>query len=219
MRKSILLVVAALLMASLACNFSVGGGGSGTGGDTSDPSVLFQDDFSDTGSGWDRTTTENGVTDYLDGGYHIAVTPEYYSLWANPGRDFTDVSVEVVGHKIGGVDDNEYGVICRYVDTGNFYAASISSDGFYGIIRLVDGNFEYVGMDSMQTSDAINQGSDSNHIRFDCVGSTLTLYVNSTQVATATDSTHTSGDVGLYAGTFGTANIDIMFDVFVVHQP
>jgi hypothetical protein len=217
MRKPLLLVASVLLLAGLACNFSVGGGGgSGTGGEDS---VLYQDDFSDTGSGWDRTTTDSGTTDYQDGGYHIFVQPEYYSLWANPGGSFTDVRVEVDGHKVGGVDDNEYGVICRYIDTQNFYAASISSDGFYGIIRLVDGEFEYVGMDSMQTSDAINQGSSSNHIRFDCVGSSLTLYVNGTQVASATDSTHSSGDVGLYAGTFATPGIDIMFDDFVVRRP
>lgn len=217
MRKSILAVALVLLLAGLACDFSVGGGSGGaTGGDDS---VLLQDDFSDTGSGWDRTTTDNGTTDYQDGGYHIFVQPEYYSLWANPGKSFTDVRVEVDAHRLSGVDDNEYGVICRYVDTGNFYAASISSDGFYGIIRLSDGNFEYVGMDAMQTSDAINLGSESNHIRFDCVGSSLTLYVNGTQVATTEDTTHASGDVGLYAGTFGTPGIDIMFDDFVVSRP
>lgn len=217
MRNKTLMVAAVLVLAGMACNFSLGG--SSDCADANDDSVLFKDDFSTENCGWDQTTADEGETDYLDGGYHISVVPEFYSLWANPGRGFTDVSVEVVGHKIGGVDDNEYGVICRYVDTENFYAASISSDGFYGIIRLVDGSFEYVGMDSMQVSDAINQGDASNHIRFDCVGSTLTLYVNSTQVASASDSSHTSGDVGLYAGTFGTPNIDIMFDDFVVYQP
>jgi hypothetical protein len=217
--KKALMVLLVLLLASLACNFSIGGGGVSGGGETQDDSVLFQDDFSDTGSGWDRTTNENGATDYQDGGYHIYVAPEFYSLWANPGRDFTDVRVEVVGHKISGVDDNEYGVICRYVDVGNFYAASVSSDGFYAIIRLLDGSFEYLGMEAMQTSDAVNQGSDSNHIRLDCVGSTLTLYVNSTQVATATDSSFSSGDVGLYAGTFNSPDIDILFDDFVVYRP
>lgn len=217
MRKSTLAVVLVLTLAGLACNFSVGGGG--TGGTGGDDSILFRDDFSSTSSGWDRTTTDSGTTDYQDGGYHIFVQPEYYSLWANPGKSFTDVRVEVDAHRLSGVDDNEYGVICRYVDTGNFYAASISSDGFYGLIRLSDGDFEYVGMEAMQTSDAIHQGSESNHIRLDCVGSSLTLYVNGTQVASAVDSTHTSGDVGLYAGTFGTPGIDIMFDDFVVSRP
>lgn len=217
MGKKIWFVVTALLLASLACNFSLGGGGStGSGGDSN---VLFQDDFSDTSSGWDRTTSSTGTTDYQDGGYHIFVDPEYSSVWANPGRSFSDVRVEVEGHKIGGVDDNEYGVICRYQDVDNFYAASISSDGYFAIIKLTGGDFGYLGAEAMQPSDVINLGSSSNTIRFDCVGSTLTLYVNGTQLISASDSAFTSGDVGLYAGTFGTPGIDILFDNFVVYRP
>ena len=29
--------------------------------------ILFQDDFSDTGSGWDQTSLVTGLTDYVDG--------------------------------------------------------------------------------------------------------------------------------------------------------
>lgn len=181
--------------------------------------VLFQDDFSNPNSGWDRSNSEEGVTDYQNGGYHIFVAPVNYSVWANPGLSFTDVSVEVDAHKLSGVDDNEYGLICRYVDTGNFYAASISSDGYFGVIRLINGDFEYVGMDGMQVTDIVNLGAASNHIRFDCVGSTLTLYVNGNQVVSVEDHAHTSGDVGLYAGTFNSPNIDIFFDNFVASQP
>lgn len=181
--------------------------------------ILFQDDFSDTSSGWDRAEFENGATDYQDGGYHIFVGPENYSVFAKPGLSFTDVSVEVDGYKLSGVDDGEYGVICRYVDANNFYAASVTSDGYYGIIRFNNGSFEYVGMDSMQLSDAVNRGEANNRIRFDCVGSTLTLYVNGAEVVSVSDSLHASGDVGLYGGTFDSPNVDVMFDNFVVRQP
>lgn len=181
--------------------------------------LQFQDDFSDTSSGWDRSSFENGATDYQDGGYHIFVAPENYSVWANPGLYFTDISVEVDGYKLSGADDNEYGLICRYVDNNNFYVASISSEGYYGITRLLNGEFQYIGSESMQPSSAINQGGANNHIRFDCVGTTLTLYVNGVEVASFEDDTHASGDVGLYAGTFNSPNIDIFFDNFIASQP
>lgn len=217
MNKRIGFLLSVLIAASLACNFSFGSSGNGGGGE--DTSVLFQDDFSSTSSGWDRTTTDTGSTDYQDGGYRIYVATDYSSVWANPGRSFGDVRVEAEGHKIGGVDDNEYGVICRYEDVDNFYAASISSDGFFAIIRIIDGEFGYLGSDGMQPTDLINLGSASNTIRFDCVGSTLTLYVNGSQLISVTDSSFASGDVGLYAGTFGTPGADILFDNFVVRQP
>ncbi|NJN80226.1 MAG: hypothetical protein HC797_07025, partial [Anaerolineales bacterium] len=44
-------------------------------------------------------------------------------------------------------------------------------------------------------------------------------YVNGFQVAQAQDSTLTSGDVGILAGTFDTPGVDIVFDNFVVLQP
>jgi hypothetical protein len=181
--------------------------------------VLFQDDFSDTSSGWDRNSSEQGATDYIDGGYHIFVAPENYSVWANPGQFFTDVRVGVDAHKLSGVDDNEYGVICRYEDTGNFYAASVSSDGYYGVIDVDNGEFQYVGMEGMQPTDQLNLGDGSNHVQLDCVGSTLTLSVNGVQLVSVEDDSHASGDVGLYAGTFNSPNIDIFFDNFVASQP
>ncbi len=214
MRKGNLVAATVLVLAGLGCNFSIGAGTTPVAND-----VLFQDDFSDTGSGWDRASTDTGVSDYQDGGYHISVSPTYSSVWANPGKSFTDVSVEVDGHKLSGVDDNEYGLLCRYQDVDNFYGASISSDGFYGFFKLENGNFGYLGTDKMVTSDAIHKSSESNHIRLDCVGSTLTLYINGAMVSSTSDGTFHSGDVGLYAGTFATTDIDIFFDNFVVRQP
>jgi len=216
MRKGNLVFALVLALAAIACSSSLGGGGDRC---AQSDQVPFQDDFSDTGSGWGKASLNTGDAGYQDGGYHLTVNADYQSLWANPGCDFTDVSVEVDAHKIGGVDDNEFGVICRYQDIENFYAASISSDGFYGLIRIVNNEFGYLGMDAMQGSDVINLGSASNHIRLDCVGNTLTLYVNGEMVATATDSSYAHGDVGLYAGTFATPGIDILFDNFKVSKP
>ena len=71
----------------------------------------------------------------------------------------------------------------------------------------------------MEETGEIIQGNALNHVRADCVGTQLTLYVNGTQVATANDSTLYSGDVGLLAGTFDIPDVNIMFDNFVVSTP
>lgn len=187
-------------------------------GNTSSSNVLFEDDFSKTSSGWDRWSGDSGSTDYVDDTYQINVTTTQYDLWANPGKSFTDVSVEVDGTKVGGPDDNDFGVLCRYVDTSNYYFGIISSDGYYAIGSLLEGS-QSIFADNLEFSDAITLGGLTNHIRFDCVGSTLTLYVNGTQLAQVTDTNLTSGDVGLMAGTFDTAGTQIAFDNFVVKKP
>lgn len=183
--------------------------------------ILFEDDFSDTSSGWDQKNSDTGITDYSGGSYRILVNQTRYDAWANPGQSFTgDVSVEVDATKNGGPDDNDLGVICRYQDVDNFYVFEISSDGYAVIGKMTAGNsIEYISSDKMESTDAIHQGIATNHIRADCIGDTLTLYVNGAQVATVTDTDHTSGDVGLMAGTFDTAGADILFDNFVVRAP
>jgi len=183
-----------------------------------DSNVLFQDDFSKSSSGWDKWSGDSGSTDYVDGTYQIMVNDPQYDLWANPGENFTDVSVEVDAVMVGGPEDNDFGILCRYVDVENYYFGIVSSDGYYAIGTLIDGN-QQIFSENMQQSDAINTGYESNRIRFDCVGSTLSLYANGTLLEQQTDSSFSSGDVGLMAGTFDTAGTQIAFDNFVVTKP
>jgi hypothetical protein len=213
------LSIVVVIFTALACNI-VSDDPAGTPEPVGSGAILFQDDFSDTGSGWDRVSDSTTVTDYANGGYRMYVNETNYDVWANPGKNFTDVSVEVSATKIGGPDENDFGIICRYLDISNFYYLFIGSDGFFGIAAISDGNPpELIGMESMSFSGRINQGFETNVIRADCVGESLTLSVNGTVLADVTDNRFTSGDVGLIAGTFDEAGADIQFDNFIVRQP
>ena len=214
MKKPVLLFLGILAAAALACSMT----GSAT---PTDPNILFKDDFSDTNSGWDQVNAANGVTDYTDGAYRIWVNKTQYDAWANPGKNFTgDVIVEVDATKKAGPDQNDFGVICRYVDISNFYFFQITSDGYAVIGKQTDGNQSYIsGEEKLVPAAAVHQGDATNHIRADCTGDTLTLFVNGDQTLSATDSDHKSGDVGLIAGTFDKAGTDILFDNFVVRKP
>jgi hypothetical protein len=183
--------------------------------------ILLQDDFSDTSSGWSETTFSEGASGYQNGEYRILVTSPLYSVWDYPNQDFyEDVRVEVDAHRIGGPNDIEYGLLCRHSNVENFYFGSITVDGYFAISRRINGGeYEYVGMDSYQINNAINVGDATNHLRFDCVGSTLTLYANGVLLASVTDTALTTGDVGVYAGTFDTGGAEILFDNFTVYQP
>lgn len=181
--------------------------------------VLFQDDFSNPDSGWNRVSQQNGETDYADGMYQILVNAPDTDIWARPGLDFNDVQIEVDALKIGGDRNNRFGVICRAEEPDRFYVFIISSDGYYGIGKIRGQNYELIGMEALQPSDKINVGSAGNHLRADCVGTKLSLYVNGELLREVEDAEFASGDVGLIAGTYNIPGTDIRFDNFSVLQP
>jgi hypothetical protein len=204
-------IILILALASLAC-FS-------TGTQTPESDVLFSDDFSNTSKKWDQVTDATRTTDYFNNAYHIVVSGTNSDVWANPANEsFTDTRIEVDATKNGGPDDNDFGVICRYTGLDSFYYGLVSSDGYYSIMKMTSDSGKPLGKDNMLQSDKINQGAATNHIRFDCIGSTLTLYVNNTQVDQQTDTDYTTGNVGLIAGTFTTTGTDILFDNFFVYK-
>jgi len=185
----------------------------GGSGDT-----LFFDDFSNKVTGWDRFTSAEGTMDYDGGGYRFLVNALQTNFWSTPGKDYSDVRLEVDVAKISGPDENRFGLICRFIEN-NYYFFMLSSDGFYTIGKYIGGNAILLGQIEMQNSDSIHQGLAVNHLRADCVGNTLTLYVNGAQVASVIDADLPRGDIGLLAGTFAEPGVDIIFDNFVVLQP
>jgi hypothetical protein len=184
------------------------------------PVILFQDEFSNTARGWDDFEDEDGIIGYREGGYRILINLPNWFFWSTPGMNFANVMIEVDATKIGGPDNNEFGVICRYQDDNNFYFFSISSDGYYGINKFIEGELYLVGMDQMLFNDKIiNLGNAANRIKASCVDDHLTLAVNDMILADVKDSDLSDGDVGLIAGTFDETGTDIMFDNFFVSRP
>jgi len=182
--------------------------------------VLFFDNFSDTSKKWDQVTSSSGSTDYYTGTYRILVDIIDAKAWAHPGGEsFSDARIEVNARKNGGPDNNDFGILCRYLDADRFYYAVISSDGYYAIMKMTSNGSMPIGETSMLETDRILKGAVTNHIRFDCVGSTLTLFVNGNQVDQQTDADYTTGNVGLLAGTFDTPGTDVLFDNFYVYKP
>ncbi len=219
MKLRFVLILIVLLLTPLACSAPFLGESSETLAPELPSNVLFQDDFSDPNSGWDRVSVDDGITDYGDGVYRIFVNTVNSDVWANPGLDFSDARVEVDATKVGGDDNNDFGVICRYQDAENYYFFIISSDGYYGIGKVSGGAQQLIGMESMPPSEVILQGGATNHMRADCIGSKLSLYVNGEFLDQYEDSDFASGDVGLLAGSIDAAGTDIHFDNFVVLKP
>jgi len=180
-----------------------------------DPNDFFIDDFSNPASGWNREQVTDRIMDYQNGGYRIKVNKSNWSYWANPKKNYAgDVIIEVDATKLGGPNENGFGVICRFQDENNFYRFMISSDGLVVISKKEAGNWLNLSADQWEPSAAINQGAARNHIRAECIESTLTLFVNDQLAASASDSSFISGDVGLIASAYDIPGVDILFDNF-----
>lgn len=181
--------------------------------------VLFQDDFSDAVSGWDRYGDETYSSNYEQSGYVIEILQPDTDAWANPRLDLADVRVEVDATKIDGPNDNLLGVLCRYQDPQNFYFFLISSDGYAGIGVYKEGRRRLLTGDTLMPTSHVAQGAATNHLRADCVGFRLSLYINGVRVADAQAAEWPSGDVGLIAGTYSQPGTQILFDNFSVLLP
>lgn len=205
--KRVVLAIVALALAALACGIS-----------TAEAGILFQDDFSDPGSGWPNDET----TGYVDDGYLIRVPEAQKDQWVIPGQSLpADVIVEVSASRRAGPEDNDYGVMCRVQDLDNFYFFWISSYGYQVIGKQENGETVFLSSDKMEYTDGIKGGlNEPNRIRAECVGNTLKLVINGRTVSRVTDDTFTGGgDIGLTAGAFEEGGVEIFFDNLVVRKP
>lgn len=179
--------------------------------------ILYQEEFDDNTTGWDRVANENGIMDYDGGGYRILVQQPDFNLWSTPEKDYSDVRLEVDVARVNGPMENRAGLMCRY-QNGDYYFFIISNDGYYAIGKFIGGQTLLLGLQAMQPSEFI-QTDAVNHLRADCIGDTLAFYVNYSQVSAVQDSDFPSGDVGVLAGAFSQPGTDVLFDHFVVIQP
>lgn len=188
--------------------------------------VLYQENFDSAASGWSQIANADGTMGYNGGVYRMLVNADTFIFWSKAGRQFTDARIEVDTAAIAGPQANRAGIACRLTEKqvadtieSEFYFFIISSDGYYAIGLAQAGKFTLLGQDQMAFSANISTGLSINHLRADCAGSTLSFYVNGFLVGQVNDSTLTSGDVGLLAGTFEQGGADIVFDQFIVIQP
>lgn len=179
-------------------------------GDVAKGELLYADDFSDPGSGWDDHEGFDASTVYQGGRYHITVNAIDGVAWGNPGMHFTDFVMEVDATQVAGTDDNGFGVLLRYVDIDNFYWFEISGDGYYSFRLMQDD--EWIALIDWHETPAIRQGNSTNRITVVCEGDLFAFYVNGRYLDECRDGTFTEGDIGLLAGTIEEAPVHIAFD-------
>ena len=211
--KSIIFLILTLFILLSACTLSFPS-------DHQSGELLMVDDFSSPNLEWDVWKRADGSTIgyYQDGLIFIINSPNTdYASMAN--SIYTNVHLEVLASNLNGLMNNGFGLVCRYQDDSNYYAFLISSDGYYGILRVLFGNYTVLNGGELQYSEAIRQGENTNHIRADCNGNQLTLYVNNIQLAQVQDDIFSDGKIGMIASSFEESGVAILFDDFLAIYP
>ena len=189
-------------------------------------SLLFKDDFSSTASGWPRNKDNYGGSGDYDASSGIyAIAPAagklHYATISNAGN-IEDANVEVDATRSEATPKTAYwGVVCRQSLNSNNdasgYSLAIQNDGVPAIWKVKDGVPTLIS--DPKTSTKVKDPSATNHIRGDCVGDTLTLYVNDQKLAEASDQEFASGECGLYAASPDGSGTNVSFDNFSVSKP
>lgn len=185
----------------------------------SDENIYFKDDFSNPKSGWLIENTNTIIKKYSPEGYWIISNNLNSTTWSIPGMLFSDVRIDVSVSKVTGSDDNAFGVLCRYQSGENYYRFTISSDGYYGISKVVNGEEKVLGSEVMNFSYDILNGDQDNHLSAICDGSNLELQVNGIELMSIRDESFTFGDVGLIIENREGDNLAILFNDFKVTKP
>ena len=208
----VFLAISLLALASLSCGFfsSLLGGGS-----------LLQDDFSSDSSGWGIGTDSDSAVEYLNGGLNMVVFTQNYFVWSTPNDvDYENIHIEATAINNGTDSLTAFGIMCnQQVIENSFYYFAITPGGEYAIAKAQTGLTDVflTNNDQWATSDLIPQNAASYRIGADCGNGTLTLYVDGQQIATATDTAHGIGGVGLFTWSAEDATTtNVTFDDFVM---
>jgi hypothetical protein len=179
--------------------------------------VVLEDDFSNH-KFWFTETNNQFSIEFVQGGYQFTVNAPNAPVRSVRSTEYGDVGVRTVAQQTNGPVNGYYGVICRYQDGDNFYALVVSSDGTYGIAKMMKGEFGFLQEGSAQAGVIKPAGTD-NQVQGDCVGDTLTLFANGQQLAQVRDGDFPNGVVGLIAGTRKETGTQVVFKNFTVLQP
>jgi len=181
--------------------------------------TLLFEDFTDEKSHWEEVNNVYELKLYSPQGYFVSVNPPDGRTISTSGQVFTDAKLSVEIQKITGPKNTSYGLICRYLDKQNYYAFSISADGYAGIIKVEDGKPSMISGDQFIFSELVKEEDATNSLIASCVGDTLSLNINGTDLITVKDSSFSIGELGLFLETSSEGGASAQFNQFLVVKP
>ncbi len=243
----VLLAIACLALAALACQALTGGPTNNDvtdvvpvdtdvpdinvvpsptqqGESVSNSDVLLEDDFSEGRSKWGTGTDSDSGVEYLDEALNFQIFTKNYIVWTTPNdKDYENVHMEVTVINNGTDPATAFGIICyqQHPITDSRYYFAVTPGGEYAIAKasLALDDVFLTNNDQWADSDLIAHDAASYRVGADCGNGTLTLYVDGQQIASVDDTTYTSGGIALFAWSGAdVASANVSFDDFVMTE-
>ncbi len=178
---------------------------------------LFEDDFEQR-YGWPIERMESAEFLFTAGGYAIKSRVKNDLVFAVRSDAFADVRIDVDAKVASGPLDSYYGVVCRFMNGGNYYILAVGSDGWYGIGKKVLSQLHFI-QEGNDVENIIYTAGLANRIRADCLKDSLSLYVNGEKMLEVIDAEFTAGSIGLVVGNRTDEEVQILFDNFALFEP
>jgi hypothetical protein len=94
---------------------------------------------------------------------------------------FADFDLRIEGRAVDGPLNNSYGVVFRLRSPENLYMFLVSSDGYYKVMRILDGQEK--DLSTWIQSPVVNQGiGATNYLRVVASGTSFNFYINNQPV-------------------------------------
>lgn len=181
---------------------------------------ILADDFAPPDPKWARFDTEESAVYALAGELYLEDRGQGTAVYTPLiGETHTDVEITVDVRHVQGSVNNWLGVLCRQQDETNYYLLALSADGYYLILRVVDG--EATPLVGPEYSEHIRTGKAENNMRVQCLGGSLSMWVNDELVGVTSDrGLQEAGNVALFADAVQRGEILVAaFDNFVLANP
>ncbi|RME97839.1 MAG: FHA domain-containing protein [Chloroflexi bacterium] len=173
--------------------------------------LVYEEDFSDSFSGWDDAFDAYTRKVYGNNRYNIEVAASNLVAWGLANRIVADFEIEVEGKLEDGDEANSYGLLFRFEDKENFYRYDISGDGFYLFSKFIDG--EWITLVDWTESEFINTSKNAtNVLKVSAFGPDITLWVNGQKLTSVSDDSLSRGNFGFFTGTFAEPYSWVSFD-------
>jgi hypothetical protein len=203
--------------------------------------VLYTATFDDMLADWEQY--EGRLSAQVENSaLRIAVNAPDSLPFSTASPHFSDFDLRVLARPVAGPIDNGYGIIFRARDLLNYYLFLVSSDGYYQVLRAVNG--EQKEISTWIPSALIRQGLNAeNWLRVVAQGNSFQFYINDEPVELCipddpagvstyvneciggqmlpllVDNSIADGRIGVIARTFDEPGVVVEFDNVLVVGP
>jgi hypothetical protein len=181
--------------------------------------TLFEDDFSQ--DLWGTLDDSDNVIDYDGEALRMRIFRDNWFLWSAPEYEsYENIHAEITVVNNDGAPNTAFGIMCHQQESGeSYYYLVVTPSGEYTIGLSAEGQTDVflTNNDEWGFSDLIPEDADSYRVGADCGNGVLTLYVNGTVIDSASDSTYSSGGIGLVTWSgYQAESADASFDDLIV---